>query len=85
MKKNIVYINELFFKITKIKKISPTKLFTKQSNIDSLDLLHLFFHLEKKFNIKFKSSELAKLNSINNILKIIKKKISEKKSIKKRQ
>ena len=35
--------------------------------------------LEKKYKVKFKSSELAKLSSIENIFKVINKKANEKK------
>ena len=43
------------------------------------NLLNLYSLLEKKYKIKFKSSELVNLTSIENILRIINGKINEKK------
>ena len=73
------YILKLLVKLTKVKKFKFDQLFTDNKKIDSLDLLNLYSLLEKKYNIKFKSSELGKLYSINKINEIIKKKINEKK------
>lgn len=73
------YILKLLVKLTKVKKFKFDQLFTDNKKIDSLDLLNIYSFLEKKYNIKFKSSELGKLCSINKISEIIKKKINEKK------
>ena len=62
-----------------IKSIKFDTLFANNEKIDSLDLLNLYSLLEKKYKVKFKSSELAKLSSIENIFKVINKKANEKK------
>ena len=40
-------------------------------NFDSLDLLKLFFLIEKKFKLKIKAKDYEKLNSINNLIEYI--------------
>lgn len=42
---------------------------------DSLGNFNLLLSIEKKFRIKFNSKEFNQLNSFNNILKVVKKKI----------
>tara|TARA_A100001015_G_scaffold62685_1_gene69173 strand:+ start:6656 stop:6910 length:255 start_codon:yes stop_codon:yes gene_type:complete len=76
IKKNV---HELLLKLFKIKKINSNTLFINNDKIDSLNLLNLYSLLEKKYKIKFKSSELVNLTSIENILRIINGKINEKK------
>ena len=73
------YIHNLLVKLTKIKKINLNASFVDNKKIDSLDMLNLYSLLEKKYKIKFKSSELAKLGSINKIYQIISNKTNEKK------
>ena len=72
-------ILKLLIKLSKIKSIKFDTLFANNEKIDSLDLLNLYSLLEKKYKVKFKSSELAKLSSIENIFKVINKKANEKK------
>ena len=67
-------ILKLLIKLSKIKSIKFDTLFANNEKIDSLDLLNLYSLLEKKYKVKFKSSELAKLSSIENIFKVINKK-----------
>ena len=69
------YTLKLLIKLTKVKNFKFDELFLDNKKIDSLNLLNIYSLLEKKYNIKFKSSELGKLNSIDNIYKIINKKI----------
>ena len=76
IKKNV---HKLLLKLFKIKKINSNTLFINNDKIDSLNLLNLYSLLEKKYKIKFKSSELVNLTSIENILRIINGKINEKK------
>lgn len=82
MDKNFIIteIQKLLIKLSKIKNIKYNTLFADNKKIDSLDLLNLYSVLEKKYKVKFKSSELGKLSSIENIQKIIKKKLNEKKN-----
>ena len=42
---------------------------------DSLGNFNLLLSIEKKFRIKFNSKEFNQLNSFNDILKVVKKKI----------
>lgn len=81
MDKNLIKSNilKLLVKFSKIKNIKFDTLFVNNGKIDSLDLLNLYSLLEKKYKVKFKSSELGKLSSIENIFKVINKKINEKK------
>ena len=72
-------ILKLLIKLSKIKSIKFDTLFANNEKIDSLDLLNLYSLLEKKYKVKFKSSELGKLSSIENIFKVINKKVNEKK------
>lgn len=72
-------IHKLLIKLSKIKSIKFDSLFANNVKIDSLDLLNLYSLLEKKYKVKFKSSELAKLSSIENIFEVLNKKINEKK------
>ena len=74
-----ISIHKLLINLSKIKSIKFDSLFATNGKIDSLDLLNLYSLLEKKYKVKFKSSELAKLNSIENIFKVLNKKINEKK------
>jgi acyl carrier protein len=69
------YTLKLLIKLSKVKNFKFDELFLDNKKIDSLNLLNIYSLLEKKYNIKFKSSELGKLNSIDNIYKIINKKI----------
>lgn len=78
-----IFTRNTLIKLSKIKKIKLNESFMKNNKIDSLDLLNLYSLLEKKYKIKFKSSELAKLNSIDQICVIINKKTNEKKYSKK--
>lgn len=77
--------NEIVDLIKKIKKINKLDESLYNSNLCGLhfnlgyvDLLYLFFELEKKFNIKFTLEDINnyKFTSINNIEQIINKKIS---------
>ena len=72
-------VSKLLSKISRAKNIRFDSLFVNNNKIDSLDLLNLYSLLEKKYKIKFKSNELTKLTSINNIYRIISKKNNEKK------
>ena len=72
-------VSKLLSKISRAKNIKFDSLFANNNKIDSLDLLNLYSLLEKKYKIKFKSNELTKLTSINNIYRIINKKNNEKK------
>ena len=72
-------VSKLLLKISRAKNIKFDSLFVNNNKIDSLDLLNLYSLLEKKYKIKFKSNELTKLTSINNIYRIISKKNNEKK------
>ena len=69
-----IEIQKLLLKLSKIKSIKYDTLFVDNQKIDSLDLLNLYSLLEKKYKVKFKSSELGKLSSIENIYMVIKKK-----------
>ena len=73
-------VSKLLLKISRAKNIKFDSLFVNNNKIDSLDLLNLYSLLEKKYKIKFKSNELTKLTSINNIYRIISKKNNEKKA-----
>ncbi len=65
-------------KILKTKKnILKIKL-DKISDWDSLRNLQLLIQLEKEFKIKFNQKELINFNSLENILKILIKKINDK-------
>lgn len=81
MDKDLIKSNilKLLIKFSKIKSIKFDTLFVNNGKIDSLDLLNLYSLLEKKYKVKFKSSELSKLSSIENIFKVITKKVNEKK------
>ena len=74
-----IEIQKLLLKLSKIKSIKYDTLFVDNQKIDSLDLLNLYSLLEKKYKLKFKSSELGKLSSIENIYMVIKKKLNDKK------
>ena len=74
-----IEIQKLLLKLSKIKSIKYDTLFVDNQKIDSLDLLNLYSLLEKKYKVKFKSSELGKLSSIENIYMVIKKKLNDKK------
>ena len=76
-----IEIQKLLLKLSKIKSIKYDTLFVDNQKIDSLDLLNLYSLLEKKYKVKFKSSELGKLSSIENIYMVIKKKLNDKKKI----
>ena len=75
-----IEIQKLLIKVSKVKSIKYDTLFVDYQKIDSLDLLNLYSLLEKKYKLKFKSSELDKLSSVENIYKVIKKKINDKKN-----
>ena len=68
-------ILRMFKNILKMKIVSKKKL--NQNNIknwDSLNHVILILAIQEEFNIKFKISEYSKLNSFENIIKIIDKK-----------
>ena len=78
--KNQIEIIEKFIlrKLVKIKKkyknFNKKKSFFDQS-MDSLDFMKLTFLIEKKYKIKFSSRDFNKIQSINNVVKFIKKKL----------
>lgn len=71
MKKKIetFIINNLKINNKKIKIKNNASLLSQ--NFDSLDLLKLFFLIEKKFKLKIKAKDYEKLNSINNLIEYI--------------
>ncbi len=69
--KEIEKINNIVRKVIK-RKIPSTKNFL-QAGIDSLDLTTIFLSIEDQFKIKFKRSEYAKLKTIDDFVKYIKK------------
>jgi acyl carrier protein len=78
--KNQIEIIEKFIlrSLVKIKKkyknFNKKKSFFDQS-MDSLDFMKLTFLIEKKYKIKFSSRDFNKIQSINNVVKFIKKKL----------
>tara|TARA_B100000242_G_C43020544_1_gene474879 strand:- start:1257 stop:1487 length:231 start_codon:yes stop_codon:yes gene_type:complete len=58
----------------KNKKIKIKKnLSLLNQNFDSLEFLKLIFKLEKKFKLTIKSKEYEKLNTVENIIRYVKK------------
>ena len=78
--KNQIEIIEKFIlrSLVKIKKkyknFNKKKSFFDQS-MDSLDFMKLTFLIEKKYKIIFSSRDFKKIQSINNVVKFIKKKL----------
>jgi len=72
-KQDINKLQDIFDKTLKLKdkKYSNFELGTK--NWDSLKHIQLIINIEKKFNIKVKTSDVSKLSSYNKILEFIKK------------
>ena len=73
-KKEIEDLKDIFEKILNQKgnKIEKFELGTK--NWDSLKHIQLVLNIEKKFNIKIKTSEVYKLSSYKKIVEFLKKK-----------
>lgn len=72
-KQDINKLQDIFDKTLKLKdkKYSNFELGTK--NWDSLKHIQLIINIEKKFNIKVKTSDVSKLSSYNKILEFIEK------------
>ena len=72
-------IVEKFKTIFKLKKIGGKKNLTqnKIKNWDSLNHVILILSIQETFKVKFKISEYGKLNSFENIINIIKKKLKK--------
>ena len=78
MTKNIdKKLRTIIKKFLKGKNIDDNFDLAKNKVLDSLDFINLIFSIEDVFNIKFEDKDLnnKNFNNINNILKIIKKKI----------
>ena len=57
----------------KDKTITPSKIL-RDIGIDSLDLLDLILEVEDKFNIKIEDDELLKMETIQDVIDVIKTK-----------
>jgi len=71
-------IKKILSKILKLKtnKIKDTTGIINNSNWDSVNQIAIIVALEKKFKINFSQSEISKLDSYSNIIKVINKKIN---------
>ncbi|BDV03342.1 MAG: hypothetical protein HPPSJP_0630 [Candidatus Hepatoplasma scabrum] len=71
---------EIFTELKKIAKKETGKVIEKNDTfrdlgIDSIDLLDFVMKIEGHFNVKIEDSELLKINSINDLVLILEKKI----------
>lgn len=70
----ITDLKKLFHDELKINVNEKSKIYDYKK-WDSLGNFNLLLSIEKKFRIKFNSKEFNQLNSFNDILKVVKKKI----------
>ena len=75
LKKSLITdLKKLFYDELKINVNEKSKIYDYKK-WDSLGNFNLLLSIEKKFRIKFNSKEFNQLNSFNDILKVVKKKI----------
>tara|TARA_E500000178_G_C16976301_1_gene733496 strand:- start:1351 stop:1587 length:237 start_codon:yes stop_codon:yes gene_type:complete len=74
LEKNLKVILAKFLNVN-IKKINYKTSTKNNSSWDSLANLNILIDVEKKYKIRFSKKEINELNSYNNYLKLIKKKI----------
>lgn len=75
LKKSLITdLKKLFYDELKINVNEKSKIYDYKK-WDSLGNFNLLLSIEKKFRIKFNSKEFNQLNSFNDMLKVVKKKI----------
>ena len=74
--KNLKVILAKFLNVN-VKKINSKTRTKNNSSWDSLANLNILIDVEKKYKIRFSKKEINKLNSYNNYLKYIKKKLND--------
>ena len=74
--KNLKVILAKFLNVN-IKKINYKTSTKNNSSWDSLANLNILIDVEKKYKIRFSKKEINELNSYNNYLKLIKKKLND--------
>ena len=76
LEKNLKVILAKFLNVN-IKKINYKTSTKNNSSWDSLANLNILIDVEKKYKIRFSKKEINELNSYNNYLKLIKKKLND--------
>ena len=71
-------IKDILSKILRLrtKEIKENTGVVNTPNWDSINQIEIIVALEKKYNIKFSQSEISKLDSYSNILKVLNKKVN---------